>query len=418
MLLSVWLSDGDYLEVWSDRVETPGQTYAVDEWFQAKIAPDPRAPLVVDPPLGIALRSHGGPWATYVPGRQAEVRRLMLVIGRACVARGIEPPEDEASIMDAPRLASAPPTPPTPSAPQGRLAPRPTLPVVRDMAHRLMRAPVVSAPRAPDSRATGPRLTDPRLADSGTAPAQPVRPSRPGPLNTLAGAPGVATRVQQREPVPSSRSMAPVAPRVAPGVPLGPASTPGRASATGAPFMAPAMVPGMVPSTERDMERGRPMPVVRRTVQRPANVGVYAAPAMLAASEDEDAFAGISAYTHSDKLLAAITHLSLLFCPGLLASAVWVALREDTPHVARHARAALLFQCVFYALALPLAVLTLLATGAHGPGLGAVIGLVALALLLMAGATCAFMAAVEALRGGPFSYLEIPRRLREPAPVA
>jgi uncharacterized Tic20 family protein len=125
----------------------------------------------------------------------------------------------------------------------------------------------------------------------------------------------------------------------------------------------------------------------------------------------------MSAFTHSDRLLAAIAHVSLLFCPGLLPGAVWLALREDTPHVARHARAALLFQCAFYALALPVAVLTLFATGAHGPGLGGVIGLVALALLLVAGATCAFMGAVEALRGGSFSYREIPRRMREPAAV-
>lgn len=139
---------------------------------------------------------------------------------------------------------------------------------------------------------------------------------------------------------------------------------------------------------------------------------------MDATPEDEGDFVAMAAYSHSDAMLAAISHLSLLFCPGLLAGAVWVALRGDTPHVARHAREALLFQCAFYALALPVAALTLLATGGHGVSLGATIGLVALALLLVAGATCAGMAAVEALRGGDFSYLEIPRRVREPAAIA
>jgi uncharacterized Tic20 family protein len=83
------LGSGGLVTLFDDRVDTPDGAYPLDEALGARLAPDPRAPLTVNPPLGLALRRHGGAWMTYMPRHEADGVRMLAAIQQMYAARGL-----------------------------------------------------------------------------------------------------------------------------------------------------------------------------------------------------------------------------------------------------------------------------------------------------------------------------------------
>jgi hypothetical protein len=321
-ILSVWLQGHDYLQLWEDRVVAPDRIFPLDEWFGARLATDPRAPLaMVDPPIAVALLSHSEHWTTFVPHREEDVWHLLFAIRQACRARGITPIGIDDGLSQPPPVTWA------------AREPVPTRPA-RSLAARLASQPLTAVPQ-------------PALAGPGApaqAPTEPMQPTPPSPTPV---------------PIPPP-AFAPV----------------------------PTWVRGDVqwaPTTPRAAALSAPTTQAFTPSRRATPTG----------------------FSESDAVLAAISHLSLLFLPVLLPGIVWLALRESTPHVAQHARQAAIFQLLFYVVELPLFAYAVAAALAHHPALAVVATLL---LLLGAGAYCAFAAATEALRGRPARYLALWRR--------
>jgi uncharacterized Tic20 family protein len=96
--LTIPLGSGDVLEVWDDRVMAARVAYPFDDWFGARVIADPRAPLTVDPPLALALVTHGGLWASYVPVNEVGTMAAITAIVEACRALKLEPIGIEESV--------------------------------------------------------------------------------------------------------------------------------------------------------------------------------------------------------------------------------------------------------------------------------------------------------------------------------
>jgi uncharacterized Tic20 family protein len=88
---SIWLQGRETLQVWDDRVIASGHSYSLDQDFGVRIAADPRAPLTVDPPLGLALLALSGHWDVYIPADEADIWPTVFAIHQACRERGVEP---------------------------------------------------------------------------------------------------------------------------------------------------------------------------------------------------------------------------------------------------------------------------------------------------------------------------------------
>jgi hypothetical protein len=89
--LAIWLQGHESLQVWDDRVIASGQTYPLDQDFGVRVTADPRAPLTVDPPLGLALMQFVGHWDLYIPADEADIWPAVFAIHQACRERGVEP---------------------------------------------------------------------------------------------------------------------------------------------------------------------------------------------------------------------------------------------------------------------------------------------------------------------------------------
>ena len=229
--LTVQLGSGNSLEVWDDHAVAAGHSYPFDDWFGARLVPDPRAPLTVEPPLAVSLLSHDARWATYVPPVESDAVRVIAAIREACQRLGIEP----IGIDDA-----------------------------------------VHAPKAPT------------------------------------------------------------------------------------PVAAQAVSPSSAP--------------------------------------EERTFNAVEA------VLLAIVHLSVFFFPVALPVIVWRILSRSGPGVAIQAKEAAEFQGVLYMIALPTVVYTARLAAAYGLQPAALLGFVALAMLLALAVACSFAAARQAMRGRAFSY--------------
>jgi hypothetical protein len=123
--LSVPLGAGETLRVCEDRVLAGGCEYPYDDWFGARLVPDPRAPLTVRPTWAVALVTHGGFWDTFVPQDELAAIQVLAAIRDACQRRGIEPigiddsvqlPELPQPAQQAPSLLFQWPAPEQPSA--------------------------------------------------------------------------------------------------------------------------------------------------------------------------------------------------------------------------------------------------------------------------------------------------------------
>ncbi len=88
---SIWLQGHESLQVWDDRVIASGYTYPLDQDFGVRVTADPRAPLTVDPPIGLALLAPGGHWDLYMPASEADIWPAVFAIHQACRERGVEP---------------------------------------------------------------------------------------------------------------------------------------------------------------------------------------------------------------------------------------------------------------------------------------------------------------------------------------
>lgn len=110
-----------------------------------------------------------------------------------------------------------------------------------------------------------------------------------------------------------------------------------------------------------------------------------------------------------ESLLVALVHLSIFFFPVALPVLAWRILSQAAPAVAAQAREAAEFQALFYAIALPTLGYTARMTASYGMQPAAVLGLLALGVLLLLAATCAFAGARQAMRGRGFSYREFAR---------
>jgi hypothetical protein len=88
---SIWLQGREPLHVWGDRVVAASTSYPLDEDFGVRVVPDPRAPLTVDPQIGLALLTPSGRWDFYVPANEADLWPTVFAMHEACRARGIEP---------------------------------------------------------------------------------------------------------------------------------------------------------------------------------------------------------------------------------------------------------------------------------------------------------------------------------------
>jgi uncharacterized Tic20 family protein len=113
--LVVMLSGDERVEVWDDRIDTPGGTFPFDEWFGMLLVDDPRAPLTLDvPAYGVALRTVGAHWETIVPQDNRDTIRLFLAASEACHERGIAPigidePSNARLLAVLPRMTAATP---------------------------------------------------------------------------------------------------------------------------------------------------------------------------------------------------------------------------------------------------------------------------------------------------------------------
>jgi uncharacterized Tic20 family protein len=84
------LHGDDLLEVWDDRIVTADQVYVLDEDFSARVTTDWRAPLTVEPELGLALLDARRRWNLYIPADEAQIWHAAYVLRAVCEARGIE----------------------------------------------------------------------------------------------------------------------------------------------------------------------------------------------------------------------------------------------------------------------------------------------------------------------------------------
>lgn len=120
----------------------------------------------------------------------------------------------------------------------------------------------------------------------------------------------------------------------------------------------------------------------------------------------------------NERALAAIAHISVLFFPLLLPLVLWAACAQASPYASRQARQAFLFHlCI---LILDAVIIVLLVAASAGSLIGALtsgslggLGISVLALLVGAlaviglslfGIGYSLFAAIEAMRGRPFSY--------------
>jgi uncharacterized Tic20 family protein len=302
--VTVWLRGQDCLQVWDDRVVAPDETYALDDYFGAEVAPDPRAPLTVDPPMGISLLSRTGRWNTYFPANEADSWEVLFAIREACQACGVEP----VGMTDKPA-----------------------------------RAPVRTAPPVP----------------------------------------AFQTESAWRTPMPS------------------------------APFRAAPEPSFPLPQTWRPSPRiTRPLPAVTAPIATPRWASEqpvqYAPPTPAGGFAVSPAIHADAPGTSSDELLAALAHLSLVFLPVVLPVAVWLTLRPSAPRVAQHARQAAVFQSGIYMLGLALLAYAFANVTAYGStSVAALIGLLGFIVLLAAATVCAFYAAMQALHGYRFRYLDL-----------
>ena len=113
--LRVAMGGGDTIEIWDDCVVAGRSVFPFDEAFGARLVPDPRAPLTVDPPFALALLTHGAYWAVFVPLREEDTLHALSEIRVACHQRGIEPIGMDAAAagLSAPTWSAAPQQPDT-----------------------------------------------------------------------------------------------------------------------------------------------------------------------------------------------------------------------------------------------------------------------------------------------------------------
>ncbi|HEY7984559.1 MAG TPA: DUF4870 domain-containing protein [Ktedonobacterales bacterium] len=260
---SMTISSGGRVTLYDDRVETPDGRFPLNEAFGARLCPDPRAPLTVDPPLGLGLRRLTGAWVTYMPRHEVDAVHMLAAIQRACAARGLTLERYD-----------------------------------------------------PPQRAAAPLVADGDLEDPGWE-------------------------------------------------------------------SEPAWYMVNIPT---------PRPVWRPPL----------ADAPLAKVTREEVPRGAEA------ALLAVTHLSLLFAPVLLAAFVWFTLRTSAPRVAAQAKAALRFQALFWAVALTIVGVATALGRSHAHAVPALVGLILFFTLLLAGAAVAFWAALRALDGRIFNYNPLP----------
>jgi hypothetical protein len=101
---SMALSNFGLVTLFDDRVDTPDGVFPLDEAFGASLRPDPRAPLTVEPPLGLGLLRGGGRWMTYMPRHEVDAQRMLAAIERVCAARGLtlerqDAPQPQAQVV-------------------------------------------------------------------------------------------------------------------------------------------------------------------------------------------------------------------------------------------------------------------------------------------------------------------------------
>ena len=88
---SIWLQGRESLQIWDDWVIASGYTYPLDQDFGVRVMADPRAPLTVDPPIGLALLAPGGHWDLYMLASEADIWPAVFAIHHACRERSVEP---------------------------------------------------------------------------------------------------------------------------------------------------------------------------------------------------------------------------------------------------------------------------------------------------------------------------------------
>jgi uncharacterized Tic20 family protein len=114
---SMAVSSGGLVTLFDDRVETPDGKFPLNEAFGARLCADPRAPLTVEPPMGLGLQRAGGAWVTYMPRHEVDAVHMLGAIQQAYAARGLTlerhdvpqlPPETPARYTAPQRPAVAP----------------------------------------------------------------------------------------------------------------------------------------------------------------------------------------------------------------------------------------------------------------------------------------------------------------------
>ncbi|HEV2238306.1 MAG TPA: DUF4870 domain-containing protein [Ktedonobacterales bacterium] len=298
---SMTISSGGMVSLFDDRVETPDGKFPLNEAFGARLCPDPRAPLTVDPPMGLGLRRAAGAWVTYMPRHEVDAVHMLGAIQQAYAARGLT-----LERFDVPQLP--------PEAPARYSTPR--------------RAPAVTV-----------RFDRPQRAAAQTVrldtPPRPATPPVADDVEDLGWGPEPAWHV---------------------------------------------------------VDMPTPRPVWRPQV----------ADEPLAEVTHEEALQGAEA------VLLAVTHLSLLFAPVLLSAFVWFTLRTSSPRVSAQAQAALRFQALCWAVALPIVGVAMALGRSHAHAVLALLAVIFFLALLLAGAAVAFFAAVRALGGQTFNYNPLP----------
>lgn len=88
--LVLGLHADEQLEIWDDRIVAPDQEYTLDSLFDARVTSDWRAPLTVEPELGLALLDRRRRWNLYIPADEAQIWHAAYVLRAVCEARGIE----------------------------------------------------------------------------------------------------------------------------------------------------------------------------------------------------------------------------------------------------------------------------------------------------------------------------------------
>ena len=125
----------------------------------------------------------------------------------------------------------------------------------------------------------------------------------------------------------------------------------------------------------------------------------------------------------SDRLFAALAHLSVFFAPLLAPLALWLALRGESPYAARQAKGAFYFHlgtlalvALFVAPTWVVAIVTgvVLSGGKHSPFgalslVGFTCGLGVMLLIALASAGLAIWGSVRSFQGQPFHYTFLAR---------